>query len=46
LIVKSIFINERGKCKLEIAVSKGKKLYDKRNSIKEKDIKRQQNRIE
>lgn len=30
----------RGRAKLEIALGKGKKAYDKRQSIKEKDIKR------
>jgi len=30
----------RGKIKLEIALGKGKKLYDKRESLKEKDLKR------
>ena len=36
-----IFINDRGYAKLEIAVARGKKLHDKRESIKEKDIKRE-----
>ena len=31
---------KNGKAKLEIAIAKGKKTYDKRQSIKEKDIKR------
>lgn len=31
----------RGKVKVEIAVAKGKKLYDKRDSIAEKDARRQ-----
>ena len=35
-----LFINEKGKAKLEIALAKGKKIYDKRESIKEKDQKR------
>jgi SsrA-binding protein len=33
-----LFINERGIVKLEIALARGKKLYDKRQSIKERDI--------
>lgn len=41
IIVKRIFSNERGKIKVEIAISKGKKNYDKRNSIKEKDLDRE-----
>lgn len=35
-----MFINDRGLAKMEIALGKGKKLYDKRQSIKEKDQKR------
>ncbi|MEC9209633.1 MAG: SsrA-binding protein SmpB [Bacteroidota bacterium] len=40
-----LFINEKGKAKLEIALAKGKKTYDKRESIKEKDQKRDMDRI-
>ncbi|HRI78576.1 MAG TPA: SsrA-binding protein SmpB [Cyclobacteriaceae bacterium] len=36
-----LFINERGYAKLEIAVARGKKTHDKRQSIKEKDIRRE-----
>lgn len=36
-----IYINEAGLAKLDIALAKGKKLYDKRDSIKEKDVKRE-----
>ena len=36
-----LFINEKGKAKLEIALAKGKKIYDKRESIKKKDMERQ-----
>jgi SsrA-binding protein len=32
-----LFINEKGLAKLEIGVAKGKKLYDKRETIKTKD---------
>lgn len=35
-----LFINENGLAKLEIGVAKGKKLYDKRETIKTKDNKR------
>lgn len=34
----SLFINERGWAKLNIAISRGKKDYDKRNDLKAKDI--------
>ena len=40
-----LFINERGFAKIEIALAKGKKHFDKRDSIKEKDVKREMNRI-
>lgn len=36
-----LFINDRGLAKVEIALAKGKKLHDKRDSIKEKDMKRE-----
>jgi SsrA-binding protein len=39
-----LFINERGFAKLEIALAKGKKLYDKREDIKSKDVKREMER--
>jgi SsrA-binding protein len=45
LVPVRIFINDRGYAKLEIALAKGKKSYDKRQSIKEKDVKRELNRI-
>jgi SsrA-binding protein len=40
IIPIKLFINEKGLAKLEIAIAKGKKAFDKRNSIKEKDIER------
>ena len=40
-----LYINEKGKAKLEIVLAKGKKIYDKRESIKEKDQKRDIERI-
>jgi SsrA-binding protein len=39
-----MFVNDRGFAKLEIALAKGKKLFDKRDSIKEKDQKRELDR--
>jgi SsrA-binding protein len=39
IIPLKLFTNERGLAKLEIALARGKKLYDKRQSIKEKDLK-------
>jgi SsrA-binding protein len=45
IIVVKVFINERGLAKAEIAVSKGKKEYDKRESLKRKDTERELDRI-
>ena len=40
-----LFINDKGYAKLEIALAKGKKLYDKRETIKDRDNKRDLDRI-
>jgi SsrA-binding protein len=40
-----LYINEKGLAKLEIALAKGKKTYDKRESLKEQDSKRDLDRI-
>ena len=40
LVVKRLFFNEYGKVKVDVGIGKGKKLYDKRESIKERDISR------
>ena len=39
LIPVRLFINDRGFAKLEIALARGKKMHDKRDSIKERDSK-------
>lgn len=39
-----MFTSDRGLAKIEIALAKGKKLYDKRESIKERDSKRETER--
>ncbi|WP_051296331.1 SsrA-binding protein SmpB [Eisenibacter elegans] len=41
VIPTRVFINDRGWAKMEVALAKGKKLYDKRDSLKEKDLKRE-----
>lgn len=41
VIPTRLFINDKGLAKLVIAVAKGKKIYDKRESIKEREDKRQ-----
>ena len=41
IVPVNLFINDKGLCKLTIAIAKGKKLYDKKNKIKEKDIEKE-----
>lgn len=45
IIPYKIFLTDRGLAKIEIALAKGKKTHDKRESIKEKDMKRNLDRI-
>lgn len=45
IVPTRLFINDRGLAKLEIAVGKGKKLHDKRDSIKEREAKRELGRL-
>lgn len=45
IIPLRLFITDKGLAKLEIALGKGKKLFDKRESIKDRDNKRQLDRI-
>ncbi|MEQ8706583.1 MAG: SsrA-binding protein SmpB [Phaeodactylibacter sp.] len=40
-----LYISDRGLAKVEIALAQGKKVYDKRESIKQKDVKRDLDRI-
>ena len=45
IIPYKLFINEKGLAKLEIFTATGKKLYDKRSTLKDKDNKRNLDRI-
>jgi SsrA-binding protein len=45
IIVIKIFINDRGLAKAEIAIAKGKKEYDKRETLKRKDASREMDRM-
>ena len=45
IVPTKLFINEKGLAKLVIAIAKGKKSYDKRQSLKEKDDKREMDRM-
>ena len=40
IVPTKLFINEKGYAKIEISTATGKKLYDKRQALKEKDIKK------
>jgi len=46
IVPTKMFVNERGLCKVEIRLCQGKKSYDKRESLKEKDLKRRANNLE
>jgi SsrA-binding protein len=46
MVPTRLFISERGLAKLEFALARGKKLHDKRDSIKERDAKRMLNRLD
>jgi len=41
IIPTLLFINEKGLAKINIAIAKGKKLYDKRETLKTKDTRRE-----
>lgn len=45
IVPTRLYINEKGLAKLVIALAKGKKQYDKRESLKEKDDKRMMDRM-
>ncbi|MCH7399377.1 SsrA-binding protein [Belliella sp. R4-6] len=45
IIPVRIFINDKGLAKMEIALGRGKKLHDKRQDIKEKDLKRELSKL-
>ncbi|HPI24919.1 MAG: SsrA-binding protein SmpB [Candidatus Cloacimonetes bacterium] len=44
LIPLDIYINDKGKCKLTIALAKGKKVFDKRDTLQKKDLEREKER--
>ncbi|MBT8318512.1 MAG: SsrA-binding protein SmpB [Gramella sp.] len=46
IIPLRLFINDRGLAKLQISLAKGKKLYDKRETIKDRESKRRLDRIQ
>lgn len=46
IVPLKLFISESGYAKLEVALCKGKKLHDKRHSIKDRDNKRDLDRVQ
>jgi SsrA-binding protein len=45
LIPMSVYFNGRGRAKVELALAKGKKVHDKRDTVKARDWKRDQQRL-
>lgn len=45
IVALRLFISDRGWAKVEIGLAKGRKKYDKREEIKQKDLKRDMERI-
>ncbi|TZG28035.1 SsrA-binding protein SmpB [Sphingomonas montanisoli] len=45
LVPLSVYFNGRGRAKVELALAKGKKLHDKRDTEKARDWKREQGRL-
>ena len=45
LVPLSIYFNSNGRAKVELAVARGKKMHDKRETAKERDWKREQGRL-
>ena len=41
IVPLNVFVNEKGYAKVEIGLGKGKKLHDKRDSIKKRDVERE-----
>jgi len=45
IVPLNLYLNDRGIAKMEIALARGKKLYDKRDSIAERDAERRMQRV-
>ena len=45
IVAARLFVNEKGLAKLDIALARGKKQYDKREDIKKKDVQREFERL-
>ena len=45
IVTMRLFLNDKGLAKLEIALARGKKEYDKRETIRQKDLQRDMERL-
>lgn len=45
IVPLNLFVNDKGYAKLRISLAKGKKLYDKRNTLKDRDNQRTLDRV-
>jgi SsrA-binding protein len=45
LVPLSLYFNSSGRAKVELALARGKKVHDKRETMKERDWKREQQRL-
>ena len=45
VIPLAVYFNERGRAKLELGLARGKKQYDKRDAIKQRDWDRRKSRV-
>jgi SsrA-binding protein len=45
IVALKLYFNQRGRAKVDIALAKGKKLHDKRETIKERDWGREKSRL-
>jgi SsrA-binding protein len=45
LVPLTVYFNSKGRAKVELALAKGKKAHDKRDTIRERDWKREQGRL-
>ena len=46
MVPTRLYVNDRGLCKIEVGLAKGKKAYDKRDTIKERDQAREMRQID
>jgi SsrA-binding protein len=45
IVPMKLYFNDRGRAKVELALARGKKVHDKRETMKERDWKREQQRL-